>query len=77
MIYSSRFTVVLDACVLYPAPVRDFLLDLAACKIYKPKWTDNIHNEWKKSLLNNRSGIKEDSVNKTIERMNLASRTQT
>ena len=36
MIYSSRFTVVLDANVLYPAPLRDFLLHLADVELYKP-----------------------------------------
>lgn len=34
MIYSSNLIGVLDACVLYPAPVRDLLLSLAANGLY-------------------------------------------
>ncbi len=34
MIHSARFTAVLDACVLYPAPIRDLLLHLANFELY-------------------------------------------
>jgi len=47
----SSFTVVLDACVLYPAPLRDLLLSLAAAGIYRAKWSQQIHDEWTRSLL--------------------------
>jgi hypothetical protein len=30
MIHSPRFIAVLDACVLYPVPIRDLLLSLAS-----------------------------------------------
>lgn len=53
MIHSPKFTVVLDACVLYPAPVRDILLSLADVGLFKPKWTDQIQDEWIKNLLKN------------------------
>ena len=36
MIYSPRFTVILDACVLYPAPIRDILLNLAFIELPDP-----------------------------------------
>ena len=49
MIHSPRFTVILDACVLYPAPVRDLLLHLAAVELYKPKWSDTIQQSFLKS----------------------------
>lgn len=38
----SRYTVVLDACVLYPAPLRDLLLSLAAAGIFHARWTHRI-----------------------------------
>jgi hypothetical protein len=41
-----KFTVVLDACVLYPAPIRDLLLSLAAEGLFIVKWSDIIQNEW-------------------------------
>jgi hypothetical protein len=46
MIHSSRFAVVLDACVLYPASIRDLLLNLAQLGLFKPRWSDEIQNEW-------------------------------
>lgn len=72
MIHSPRFTVVLDACVLYPAPIRDILLSLASEGLFTPKWSDIIHEEWVRNLLKNRPDLKKEQLNKTIEAMNLA-----
>lgn len=47
----SKFKVVLDACVLYPAPLRDLLMRLAATNLFKAHWTDQIHEEWINALL--------------------------
>jgi hypothetical protein len=41
----NRFRVVLDACVLYPAPLRDLLLELAISGLYKAHWSPDIHEE--------------------------------
>jgi hypothetical protein len=57
MIPSARFVAILDACVLYPAPIRDLLLHLADLGLYIPKWTDEIHEEWTRNLLLNRPDI--------------------
>jgi predicted nucleic acid-binding protein len=70
MIYKGTFTVILDACVLYPAPLRDLLLRLATEGLYRPKWTDKINDEWKRNLLKNRSDLEEESLNHTIDLMN-------
>lgn len=72
MIHSSRFCVVLDACVLYPAPVRDILLSLAAEGLYTAKWSNQIQQEWLENLLENRPDLKKTQLIKTIEAMNLA-----
>jgi len=42
----SNFIVVYDACVLYPAPLRDLLMYLALTDLFRAKWTDTIHEEW-------------------------------
>ena len=49
----SSYAALLDANVLYPAPVRDLLLQLALTDIYKARWTADIHREWIENLLRN------------------------
>ena len=49
-----RKIVVLDACVLYSAHLRDFLLYLAQQKLYKPRWSDRNNDEWVRNVLKNR-----------------------
>lgn len=71
-IHKGTFTVVLDACVLYPAPLRDLLLHLAWQGLYRPKWTNEINDEWKRNLLKNRNNIEEEALNRTINKMDEA-----
>ena len=47
----AKFSVVFDACVLYPAPVRDALMRLALTDLFKAHWSDTIHEEWVNALL--------------------------
>ncbi|MEM1324896.1 MAG: PIN domain-containing protein [Bacteroidota bacterium] len=63
-------TVVLDACVLYPAPVRDYLLNLAMEKIYYPKWSKEINEEWVRNLFLNRPTLSKGKLNGTVFSMN-------
>lgn len=44
------FVVIYDACVLYPAPSRDFLIRLARTGLFSAKWTHEIHDEWIRNL---------------------------
>ncbi|GAB3719440.1 PIN domain-containing protein [Spirosoma flavus] len=69
MIHSSRFVALLDACVLYPAPTRDLLLNLADFELYIPKWTDQIHEEWTRNLLLNRPELNANQLQKTVKAM--------
>ena len=61
---------VLDANVLYPAPVRDLLLNLATLHQYQPKWTELILDEFVRNLLNNRTDLKAESFSITRQLMN-------
>ena len=72
MIHSQKFTAVLDACVLYPAPIRDILLSLASEEMFKVKWSKMIQEEWLRNLLKNRDDLKKEQLNQTIEAMNSA-----
>jgi len=67
---SSNFTVLYDACVLYPAPLRDLLVQLAVSDIFRAKWTDLIHDEWIRNLLKNRPDLTIEQLTITKELMN-------
>ena len=63
--------VVYDACVLYPAPVRDLLMELAISGLVQAKWTERIHQEWMSSLLKDRPEI-EERIQQTRRLMDIA-----
>lgn len=48
---------VLDACVIYPAALRDVLMWLAVVNAYEPRWTEEIHAEWMRSVLADRPDV--------------------
>ncbi|NHE56679.1 PIN domain-containing protein [Cyclobacterium plantarum] len=62
----------LDANVLYPAPIRDLLLSLAEDDLFKPFWSNEIHQEWKRNLLKNRPDLDPSRIDRTIYLMNQA-----
>ncbi|OGX90178.1 PIN domain-containing protein [Hymenobacter coccineus] len=62
----------LDACVLYPVPLRDLLLQLAAADLYQPKWTPQIQEEWSRNLLVNRPDLTAAQLQRTIALMEQA-----
>ena len=70
MIHSSSFIAILDACVLYPAPVRDLLLSFAQHGLFKPKWSTEIQNEWTRNLLLKRPDLNKSQLQLTIDAMN-------
>jgi hypothetical protein len=68
----SPFTAVYDACVLYPAPLRDFLMWLALSGRFRARWTQEIHCEWKRNLLKNRTDLTIEQLDRTSELMDRA-----
>lgn len=59
------FTALYDACVLYPAPLRDLLMHLAMTGLFRAKWTAQIHDEWIRNVLKNRSDLTEPQLRRT------------
>lgn len=49
----TRYTALLDANVLYSAPIRDIFLQLAVSDVFRVRWTADIHREWIDALLRN------------------------
>ncbi len=68
----ARFTDVYDACVLYPAPLRDFLLQLACAGLFRAQWTNAIHDEWIRNLLEERPDLEPAALARTRQLMNQA-----
>lgn len=44
---------VLDACVLYPAVLRDLWMHLTLEQVFAARWTKEIHLEWTRNALKN------------------------
>ena len=65
----ENIAVVLDANVLYSAPLRDYLLHLAKLKVYDPVWTDAIQEEWARNLLRARPDLDRTSLEITQRAM--------
>lgn len=66
----GNFTVLYDANVLYPAPLRDVLMQLALTGLYRAKWSTRIHEEWIRNVLKNRPDLSKESLEKTRDLMN-------
>ena len=48
---------VLDACILYPPALRDLFMWLAVTKTYEARWSEEIHAEWIRNVLKDRSDV--------------------
>ena len=59
----------LDACVIYPAPLRDLLVELAWKGIYQGRWTEEIHAEWMRNLRDNRPDLNPGKLERTRRAM--------
>lgn len=68
----ATFTALYDACVLYPAPLRDLLMELAGTGLFRARWTDEIHNEWIENLLENEPHRQRAKLERTRDLMNMA-----
>lgn len=64
----------LDANVLYPAPIRDLLLQLVVEDLFRAKWTADIHREWIEALLKNEPHRDRSALERTRDLMDRATR---
>jgi hypothetical protein len=56
------FIVVYDACVLFPAPLRDLLVRLGLTGIFQAKWTGQILDECFRSIREKRPELKPEQL---------------
>ncbi len=50
-------TAIIDAGVLYSAPLRDLIVRLAQASLIHARWTDEIHDEWMRNVLKSNSKL--------------------
>jgi len=70
----SSYTALFDANVLYPAPVRDILMQLAVTDLFRAKWTADIHEEWITALLRSQPHRRRADLDRTRSLMDAAVR---
>lgn len=68
------FTVVYDANVLFPAPLRDLLIRLAQTGLVRARWTEMILDECFRNLRLRRPDLSEQALSRTRALMNAAVR---
>jgi PIN domain len=68
----ASFTVVYDACLLYPASIRDLVVELGRTGLLRAKWTERIHSEWIGAILRQRPELVRSRLERAAELMNAA-----
>lgn len=72
MMFNIAHGVFLDACTLFPAPVRDILLSFASDGLFIPLWSADIQDEWISNLLKKRPDLSLSQLKQTETSMNKA-----
>lgn len=68
----STFTALIDANVFYGARLRSLVLFIAQSKIFRARWSNDIHEEWVRNLIKNRPDLKPADLDRTKQLMNAA-----
>ncbi len=71
---SIRYAALLDANVVYSAPLRDLSLQFALMDLFRARWTDDIHREWIEALLRNKPNRERAALERTRNLMDKATR---
>lgn len=66
----AKIVALYDSCVLYPAPLRDLLVRLAGTGLFRARWTNETHDEWIRSVLEDRPDLSRDRLERTRDLMN-------
>ena len=62
----NKEIVLLDACVLYSAVLRDLLMQLTSDRMFRARWTKKIQAEWSEKLLKNNPTVSRENVSRTL-----------
>jgi predicted nucleic acid-binding protein len=68
----STFTAYFDANVFYGARLRSLILFLAQTKLFRARWSDRVHDEWIRNLLEKRPSLQRADLMRTRQLMDAA-----
>ncbi len=68
----ASFTVIYDACVLYPASIRDLVIEIARTGLLRARWTTRIHGEWINAVIRERPDLDRVRLERVAQLMNAA-----
>ena len=68
----STFTAFFDANVFYGARLRSHILFLAQTKLFRARWSDRVHDEWIRNLLEKRPSLQRADLMRTRQLMDAA-----
>lgn len=68
----STFTAFIDANVFYGARLRSLVLFVAQTKLFRARWSEQVHDEWVRNLIKNRPELKPEDLLRTRALMNKA-----
>ena len=60
-----RSVAIYDACVLFPAPLRDLLIRIASAGIVRAHWTEQILDECFRAILQQRTDLDANALART------------
>jgi hypothetical protein len=66
---TGSFRAFLDASVLYPASLRDFLMRLTEAGLYQALWSRDVHEEWIRAVLRDRPDLSLEKLHGVREAM--------
>ena len=68
----STFTAFFDANVFFGARLRSLILHIAQTRLFRARWSDQVHEEWIRSVLARRPDLTADSLARTRQLMDSA-----
>ena len=68
----ASFTVIYDACVLYPASIRDLAIEIARVGLFRARWTTRIHAEWINAVARERPDLDRARLERVAQLMDAA-----
>lgn len=64
------YTTLFDSCVLFSAQLRNLVMRLSATGLFRAKWSDAIHEEWMRNVLERYPDKARSDVERTRDLMN-------